>query len=78
MSYKKGCFKQGQKLRVIVNGVSVYTTAKQIRMQFGDFTAINNAVTGAMNYLEDLRQDEPEMAGLCGRWDGVDVQINTL
>lgn len=30
-------FKQAQKFRVIVNGVSVYTTAKQIRWGFGDF-----------------------------------------
>ena len=43
-------FKQAQKFRVIVNGVSVYTTAKQIRWGFGDLCARDHALQNTLGY----------------------------
>lgn len=68
-------FKQGQKFRVIVNGVSVYTTAKQIRWGFGDFVSINHAVESAFVQLQNAMKTT---TGLCTRVGEVDVQIDTL
>lgn len=68
-------FKQAQKFRVIVSGVSVYTTAKQIRWGFGDQIKTNAAVYGAFCQLQDAA---PSANGLCCRINDVDVQIDTL
>lgn len=70
---RKFKFAQSQKFRVIVNKVSVYVTAKQIRDQFGDVVRINDAVVSA---LSELQKMHPDAVGLCGRWQDVDVQID--
>ena len=70
-------FKQTQKFRVIVNGVSVYTTAKQIRWQFGDQISTNAAVTYALTTLEALNDTENTI-GLSTRHNGVEVQISIM
>jgi len=47
--------KTTQRLRVIVNGVSFYTTARQVRNGVGDRTTINVAVRYALDKLEQSR-----------------------
>ena len=49
--------KSTQRLRVIVNGVSFYTTARQVRIGVGDRTTVNVAVYHALNKLEQSRAD---------------------
>jgi hypothetical protein len=68
-------FKQAQKFRVIVGGVSVYVTAKQIRWGVGDQIATNAAVYFAFN---NLQESAPASTGLCTRVGALDVQIDTL
>ena len=70
-------FKQSQKFRVIINGVSVYTTAKQIRDQFGDMISINDAVKNALKNLQ-LFNDVDGSIGVRTRINDVDVQIDML
>jgi hypothetical protein len=67
-------FKQAQKFRVIVGGISVYVTAKQIRWGFGDQLATNAAVYFAFNKLQDVA---PHL-GFCTRVGALDIQIDTL
>jgi hypothetical protein len=57
-------YKQSQKFRVIVKGVSVYTTAKQIRWQFGDQLSTNAAVAASLCELERMNAS---MKGAVGR-----------
>lgn len=68
-------FKQAQKFRVIVKGVSVYTTAKQIRDGFGDQISTNTAVREAFRALQD---STPTATGICMRVGLIDVQLDTL
>jgi hypothetical protein len=53
MKFKQ--FKQSQKFRVIVKGVSVYVTAKQIRWGFGDQLTTNAAVHAAFHSLTNMK-----------------------
>lgn len=71
-------YNQSQKFRVIVKGVSVYVTAKQITQGIGDQVATNSAVTFALKSLEDMNATEKSAVGLCGNWNGISVQINEL
>jgi hypothetical protein len=71
-------FKQTQKFRVIVKGVSVYVTAKQIRWGFGDQISTNAAVYAAFTSLQDMKAVDNATVGLCARYGEVDVQIDTL
>jgi len=70
-------YKQSQKFRVIVSGVSVYTTAKQIRWAFGDSVAVNEAVTSALQSLERMKAGGSAV-GLAGNWNGLSVQLSEL
>ena len=71
--------KKSQKLRVIVNSVSFYTTAGQIRSNVGDSTRINEAVLTALISLQFQRKATKNCAvGLAGRWNNVDVQLDIL
>ena len=70
-------FKQTQRFRVIINGVSFYTTAKAIRAGVGDFTKVNEAIRNAMGALEFLRASDPAV-GLVGSWQGYAVQLSMV
>ena len=69
--------KQSQKLRVILNGVAVYTTAKQVRGCLFGFTSQNVAAQLALNALEFMRVTDPAV-GLAGTWEGLQVQIDMI
>jgi hypothetical protein len=72
-------FKQGQRFRVIVNSVSFYTTAKQIRDGVGDFISVNQAVREAMRALQDTRSSDDVLGcatGLGRNFGSLQVQIN--
>lgn len=71
-------YKQSAKFRVIVKGVSVYTTAKQIRWSLGDMAAVNNAVSAALASLENMKSDSNMAVGLVGRWHDMEVQLSEI
>ena len=74
--------KQSQKLRVILSGVAVYTTAKQIR--YGLFGFVNQMVASqkALDALENVRNgtaaDDRATVGMSGTWEGLPVQIDLI
>jgi len=45
--------KQSQRLRVIVDGVSFYTTAKQVRNGVGDNTLLNLLVSKGLDTVQE-------------------------
>lgn len=68
-----------QKLRLIIDGVSFYTTPKQIRNGVGDMYSINSASQKCLMALEDMREfNNIPPVGLAGTWDGKAVQISIL
>ena len=73
-------FKPTQKFRVIINGVSVFTTARTIRMGIGDLYASNAAAQKALVCFEATRDGkgaaEQACSGLAGRWEDMSVQID--
>lgn len=69
-------FKPAQKIRVIINGISVYTTARQIRDGFGDYMSINEAVKLSLESLERANASGDGAVGLCGDFAGRQIQIN--
>ncbi len=73
-------FKQSQRFRVIVDAVSFYATAKQIRNGVGDFTKCNAATQKALDALEFTRSGsgvaDQCAVGLAGTWEGLQVQLN--
>jgi GTP cyclohydrolase III len=74
MNYK--LFKQSQKMRVIIDGIHIHTTAKQIRNGIGDSTTQNAAVQKAVCALEGSRSDGA--VGLVGAWEGHQVQVSLM
>ena len=69
--------KQNQKLRIIMSGVAVYTTAKQVRGCLFGFTSQNVAAQLALDSLEFMRVTDPAV-GLVGTWEGLQVQIDMI
>ena len=73
---------QNQKMRVIISGVGIWTTAKQIRGGIGCFTKQVAASQKALDALENTRAAWPPhyqgATGLCGTWEGLQVQIDIL
>ena len=73
-------FKQTQRFRVIVEAVSFYATARQIRNGVGDFYTCNAATQKALEALEFTRSGEGVAdqcaVGIAGRWEGFNVQLN--
>lgn len=65
-----------QKLRIIIRGIHLYTTAKQVRSGIGDSITQNLAVQGAVKALETSRSDGA--VGLVGTWEGYQVQVDML
>jgi len=75
--------KQSQKLRVIISGVGIWTTAKQIRNGIGCFTNQIAATQKALDALEFTRSGPKwrlnrYATGLGGTWEGLQVQIDIL
>lgn len=76
--------KQSQKMRIIISGIGVYTTAKQIRWGLFGFTNQNAAAQKALDALEFARSGngvyfaDKCATGLCGTWEGLQVQIDIL
>ncbi len=68
--------KKTQKLRVIVNGVSFYTTAAQVRYGIGDMAKVNAATQKALDALEFQRDGGLYCSGLAGVWEGLQVQVD--
>lgn len=69
-------FKQSQKFRVIVGDACFYATAKQIRNGVGDFYKCNAATQKALDALEFSRVEEHWVVGICGSWEGLQIQLN--
>ena len=69
--------KQSQKLRIIMSGVAVYTTVKQVRGCLFGFTNQNAAAQKALDSLEFMRVTDPAV-GLAGTWEGLQVQIDMI
>ena len=74
--------KQSQKLRIIIDRIGIYTTAKQIRYgQFG-FVSQNAAAQKALDSLEFMRSGsgaaDQAAVGLVGTWEGHQVQLDIL
>lgn len=70
-------FKKTQRFRVIVNGISFYTTASAIQDGVGDFSKVNDAIKYAMGALERTRVSDPAV-GLNGTWYGYAVQLSMV
>lgn len=71
--------KATQKLRIIIDSVSLYTTPKQIRNGLGDFYTVNAAAQKCLLVLEDMRENEKfPPVGLAGTWEGKNVQISMI
>lgn len=69
-------FKQSQKFRIINGSVCFYATAKQIRSGLGDFGKFNAATQKALCALEYSQGDKIPATGLCGTWEGLQIQID--
>ena len=73
--------KQSQKLRIIIDRIGIYTTAKQIRWGLFGFTTQNAAAQKALDALEFSRSCGGVLAntvGQAGTWEGHQVQIDIL
>ena len=71
--------KQNQKLRVVINGIHFYTTAKKIRDGVGDRYSVNAATQKCLLVLENMREhDKIPPVGLAGTWEGYQVQLDML
>ena len=68
--------KDSQKLRVVMDRVHFYTTAKQIRYGVGDDYSCNSAVQKCLLVLETMRGNGNTPVGLSGIWDGHQVQLD--
>lgn len=74
--------KQSQKMRIIISGVAIYTTAKQIRWNLFGFTSQAAAAQKALESLEHIRSGSGHFDkccnGLAGTWEGLQVQLDIL
>ena len=71
-------FKKTQKFRLIIDNVSVYTTAGQIRNGIGDQYKCNSASQQALLVLGRMQDDNIPPCGIVGRWEGMNVQIDKM
>jgi hypothetical protein len=72
---------RAQKLRLVINGVSIFTTAGQIREGIGDFQNVNTAIKSALALLEYRLSDEkerrrPKPFSVTGQWFDYQVQLD--
>jgi hypothetical protein len=74
--------KPSQKLRIIISGVGIWTTARQVRSGIGCFTKQVAATQKALDALEGMRSGEGTAEqcaiGLNGTWEGLQVQLDIL
>lgn len=63
-----------QKIRVILNGVGIYTTVAETQGIFS-FTYHRTAVNVA---LTEIAQKRGEILGYAIRWNGIDVQVDLI
>lgn len=72
-------FKNSQKIRVILNGVHLYTTIKDVAFNLFGHTAQRIAVTQALQSLAYMRAVESiKPVGLTGSWSGCQVQVDLI
>ena len=77
---------QRQRIRVVIQGVHFYTTARDIREGVGDEYHTNASIQKALDALEHSRsveshwrvRKEKHTTGIAGRWENRDVQLNIL
>lgn len=70
-------FKQTQRFRLIINGISLYTTTAVIQSGLGDSTTVNEAARESIRALERIRATD-EAVGLCGSWYGYSIQVSMI
>jgi hypothetical protein len=74
--------KQSQKMRIIIDKIGIYTTAKQIRYGLFGFTNQNAAAQKALDSLEFMRNSigaaDRSAIGIVGTWEGHSVQLDIL
>jgi len=70
-------FETFQRFRVIINGISFFTSRAAIVNGVGDFTKVNDAVRAAITELERIREKDPAV-GLAGTWCGFSVQLSMV
>jgi hypothetical protein len=56
----KAKLKQGQRLLVRINGISLYTSRRQVVAGIGDFTTVNQALSQTLRVLENDRRTHYE------------------
>jgi hypothetical protein len=71
-------FNPRMKVRLIINGVSIYTTVEKIRYGIGDFYKVNAATQKCLLCLEDMQKDNIPPVGLAGTWENMQVQIDKM
>jgi hypothetical protein len=74
--------KQSQKMRIIISGVGIYTTAKQIRYGLFGFVSQVAASQKALDALEFTRSGkgfaDKYTTGIGGTWENIQVQLDIL
>lgn len=71
-------FKNSQKIRVIINGIALYTTVKGMAFDTFGMTDQRVAVWDALMSLARQRRAEPAAVGLAGNWRGYEVQVDII
>lgn len=71
-------FKNSQKLRVIINGVALYTTIKGVMFDVFGYGEQRSAVCDALFALRSHRSAGEPAVGLTGAWRGYSVQVDLL
>jgi hypothetical protein len=75
-------FKQTQKFRVIIDRVSFFATARQIRWGVGGLSICNAATQKALDALEYTRSGDGIAdqcaTGIAGTWEGMNVQLDMI
>ena len=70
--------KNATKIRLNTQNLSIYTTAKAMRSGIGAYSNVNMAVKAALEALEALRDADLKPLGLCGMWNGIQIQIDIV
>ena len=69
-------------MRIIMSGVAIYTTMKQLRGGMFGFCTQNDASFQALAALENIRSGkgagDRACTGLAGTWQGLSVQLDVL
>ena len=71
-------FKNSQKLRVIINGVALYTTIKGAMFDVFGYSEQRSAVYDALFALRCHRSSGEPAEGLAGFWRGHNVQVDLI